>query len=67
MLCKDILRFNNSSKMWVEYRDCIMKILMKEVGYFRLTLCNTTFCTHVEPQTSTFVLSQDQYVLTEVE
>lgn len=67
MLCKDILRFNNSSKMWVEYRDCIMKILMKEVGYFRLTLCNTTFCTHVEPQTSTFVRSQDQYVLTVVE
>jgi|GEM_PF-874934 len=53
--------------MWVEYRDCIMKILTKVVGYFRLTLCNTTFCTHVEPQTSTFVRSQDQYVLTVVE
>ena len=53
--------------MWVEYRDSIMKILMKEVGYFHLTLFNTTFCTHVELQTSVFVLSQDQYVLTEVE
>ena len=52
--------------MWVEYRDCIMKILTKVVGYFRLTLCNTTFCTHVEPQTRAFVLSQDQYVLTVV-
>ncbi len=53
--------------MWVEYRDSIMKILMKEIGYFHLTLFNTTFCTHVELQTSAFVLSQDQYVLTEVE
>lgn len=53
--------------MWVEYRDCFMKILMKEVGYFHLTLFNTTFCTHVELQTRAFVRSQDQYVLTEVE